>query len=96
MKFEFLILLSLSVSAYCQFQCIQKESPQVEQGEQIMTGAPKPLSIEELNSKTITEAAQNGTHLFNLQDKSTKNYYKLVCIKSGTSQLVAGDIYKLK
>ncbi|CAF0822614.1 unnamed protein product [Brachionus calyciflorus] len=95
MKIQFLIFLSLAALAYGKSQCVQSESHESEQSENLHVGNQKPLSIEELNLDTIIQTALNATHLYNLQDNSTKNYYKLVCIKSGTSQLVAGVIYRL-
>lgn len=92
MKFQFgLIVLLVSLSAIYS-ECIQSENGKASDG--VLVGSKKPLSIESLNSKNVIQVALNATHLHNILNNSTKNYYKLVCIKSGTSQIVNGIVYR--
>lgn len=92
MKFQFgLIVLLVSLSTIYS-ECIQNESHLASNN--VLVGNKKPLSIESLNSKDIIQVALNATHLHNILNNSTKNYYKLVCIKSGTSQIVNGIVYR--
>ncbi|RNA08863.1 hypothetical protein BpHYR1_054410 [Brachionus plicatilis] len=85
-----LVILFLAISTVYP-ECIQNGS---KTSDGLLVGNQKQLSIESLNSKSIIQVALNATHLFNLRDNATKNYHKLVCIKSGTSQIVNGILYR--
>ena len=95
MKFQLIVLFSLIVLAYSKSTCVQSEVSELSQDDGVFVGNEKPLTIQALNSDSVTQAALNATHLFNQQNNSSKHYYKLVCIKSGTTQIISGVIYKL-
>lgn len=93
MKFQTGLLFLLVTVSTVYSECIQNGPS--EKTESLLVGNQKQLSIESLNSNNVIQVALNATHLHNIRDNSTKNYYKLVCIKSGTTQVVNGIIYRL-
>ena len=97
MKFQLIVLFSLILTvftrSYRRSTCIQSEGSQPSTNG--LVGSEQPLTIEMLNSVEITQAALNGTHLYNKKINPTDYYYKLAYVKSGTKQIVSGVIYRL-
>jgi hypothetical protein len=93
MKVTFQILLVFIISVYyCKLECIVDEFIEEENNSTLSTGAPKRIDV---HSDSIKAVANYFSIEWNKNNTDSNNFFRISCIKRGTSQIVSGVAYNL-